>query len=133
MLILECSQGCYAVKIWPLDLWSWKSIGFQTLLRTMYVPRLVKIHWMILILECSQGCYAVNIWPGDIDLWPMTLKTNRVPDSPKDYVCTKFGQNPLKDVDSRVFTRMLFGNNLTRSHWPLTYNLENRVPDSHKD
>jgi carbamoylphosphate synthase small subunit len=21
--------------------------------------------------------------------------------------CTKFGQNPLKDVDSRVFTRML--------------------------
>jgi hypothetical protein len=25
----------------------------------------------------------------------------RVPDSPKDYVCTKFGQNPLKDVDSR--------------------------------
>jgi hypothetical protein len=22
-------------------------------------------------------------------------------------VCTKFGQNPLKDVDSRVFTRML--------------------------
>ena len=23
------------------------------------------------------------------------------------YVCTKFGQNPLKDVDSRVFTRML--------------------------
>jgi hypothetical protein len=35
------------------------------------------------------------------------LKINRVPDSPKDYVCTKFGQNPLKDVDSRVFTRML--------------------------
>jgi hypothetical protein len=32
----------------------------------------------------------------------------------KDYVCTKFGQNPLKDVDSRVFTRMLRGNNLTR-------------------
>jgi hypothetical protein len=23
------------------------------------------------------------------------------------YICTKFGQNPLKDVDSRVFTRML--------------------------
>jgi hypothetical protein len=30
------------------------------------------------------------------------LKINRVPDSPKDYVCTKFGQNPLKDVDSSV-------------------------------
>jgi hypothetical protein len=41
------------------------------------------------------------------------LKINRVPDSLKDYVCTKFGQNPLKDVDSRVFTRMLCGKNLT--------------------
>jgi hypothetical protein len=45
---------------------------------------LVKIHWRILILECSQGCYAVKNWPGDIDLWPMTLKINRVPDSPND-------------------------------------------------
>jgi hypothetical protein len=84
MLILECSQGCYPIQIWPLDLWPWKSIGFQTLLRTMYVPSLVKIHWRMLILECSQGCYAVKIWPGDIDLWPMTLKIDRVPDSPKD-------------------------------------------------
>ena len=25
-------------------------------------------------------------WPGDLDLWPMTLKINRVPDSPKNYV-----------------------------------------------
>ena len=37
----------------------------------------------------------------------MTLKINRVPDSLKDLICTKFGQNPLKDVDPRVFTRML--------------------------
>jgi hypothetical protein len=58
MLILECSQGCYAVKIWPCDpdLWPWKSIGFQILLRPKYVPSLVKIHWRMLILECSQGC-----------------------------------------------------------------------------
>ena len=84
MLILERSQGCHAVKIWPLDLWPWKSIGFQTLLRTMYVQSLVKIHWRMLILEYSQGCYVVKIWPGDLDLWPMTLKINRVPDSPKD-------------------------------------------------
>jgi hypothetical protein len=129
MLILECSQRCYAVKIWPLDLWPWKSIGFQTLLRTMYVPSLVKFHWRMLILECSQGCYAVKNWPGDIDLWPMTLKINRVSDSPKDYVCTKFSQNPLKDVDSRVFTRMLCCKNLTRWHWPLTWKI-NRVPNS---
>jgi hypothetical protein len=36
----------------------------------------------------------------------MTLKTNKVPNSHKDKVCTKFGQNPFKDVDLRVFTRM---------------------------
>jgi hypothetical protein len=83
MLILECSQGCYAVRIWPGDLWSWKSIGFQTLLGTMYVPSLVKIHSK-LILECLQGCYTVKIWPCDIDLWPTTLKINRFPNSPKD-------------------------------------------------
>ena len=52
------------------DLWPWKSIGFQILLRTKYVPSLVKIHWRMLILECSQGCYAGKIWPGDIDHWP---------------------------------------------------------------
>ena len=73
MLILECSQGCYTVKIWvtlTFDLWPWKSIGFQTLLRTKYVSSLVKIHWRMLILECSQGCYVVKIWSGDLDLWP---------------------------------------------------------------
>jgi hypothetical protein len=52
---------------WPLTL---KINRFQTLLRTMYVTSLVKIHWRILILDCSQGCYAVKIWPGDIGLWP---------------------------------------------------------------
>jgi hypothetical protein len=35
--------------------------------------------------------------------------------------CIKFGQNPLKDVDSRVFTRMLRGKNLT-----VTFDLENQ-------
>jgi hypothetical protein len=44
----------------------------------------------------------------------------------KDYVCTKFGQNPLKDLDSRVFTRMLCSKNLTRWPWPLNYDLENQ-------
>jgi hypothetical protein len=62
--------------------------------------------------------------------WPLTLKINRVPDFPKNYVCTKLGQNPLKDVDPRVFTRMVCGKNLTP--WPLTLKI-NRVPDSPKD
>ena len=88
MLILECSQGCYMIKhlLSDLDLWPWKSIGFQTLLMTKYVPSLVKIHWMMLILECSQGCYAVKIWHSDLDLWPwksigfqILLRTKYVP------------------------------------------------------
>jgi hypothetical protein len=39
-------------------------------------------------------------------------------------VCTKFGQNPLKDVDSRVFTRMFHG----KKNYPvtLTFDLENQ-------
>ena len=125
ILILECSQGCYVVTIWPgdLDLWPWKSIGFQTLLRTKYVPGLVKIHWRMLILVFTRMLCGNNLtrWP-----WPLTLKINRVSDSHKDYVSTKFGQNPLKDVDSRVFTRMLHGKQFTQWPWPLTYDLENQ-------
>ena len=39
----------------------------------------------------------------------MTLNINRVPDSLKDKVCTKFGQNPLKDVDSSVHKDVMEG------------------------
>ena len=76
------------LKIWPsdFDLWPWKSIGFLILLRTKYVPSLVKIHWRMLIPECSQGCYVVKIWPVDLDLWPwkslgfrILLRTKYVP------------------------------------------------------
>jgi hypothetical protein len=68
------------------DIWPWKLIGFQILLRTKYVPSLVKILRRMLILECSQGCYAVkkNGPKNGDDLWHMTLKINRVPDSLKD-------------------------------------------------
>ena len=40
------------LTIWPgdLDLWPWKWIGFLILLRTTYVPSLLKIHWKMLIL-----------------------------------------------------------------------------------
>jgi hypothetical protein len=126
MLILECSQGCYVVKIWPgdIDLWPWKSIGFQTLLRTKYVPSLVKIHWRMLILECSQGCYTVKNLPSD--LWPWKSIEFQTLIRTKYVQCTKFSQNPLKNVDSRVFTRILCGKNLTWWPWPLTYDLENQ-------
>jgi hypothetical protein len=64
MLILECSQGCCTVKNLPrdLDLWPWKSIGFQTLLRTKYVPSLVKIN-------CGKNLIW---WP-----WPYSNATVR--------------------------------------------------------
>jgi hypothetical protein len=114
------------LKIWPgdLDLWPWKSIGFQILWRTKHVPSSVKIHWRMLILVFTRMLRSKNLtkWPR-----PLTLKINRVPDSLKDSVCTKFGQNPLKDVDSRVFTRMLCGKNLIQWPWPLTLKI-NWVP-----
>ena len=86
MLILDCSQGYYgrtdgrtdgryryyipsklrwrgdnkpAIPVTlTFDLWPWKSIVFQILLRTKYVPSLVTIHWRMLNIECSQGCYG---------------------------------------------------------------------------
>ena len=130
MLILECSQGCYAVRIWPLDLWPWKSIGFQTLLRTMYVPSLVKLHWRMLILECSEGCYTVKIWPGDLDLWPWKsigfhtlLRTKYVPSLVKIH-----WRMLILECSEGCYAVK----NLTRWSWPLTLKI-NRVPDSLKD
>ena len=111
------------LKVWPcdLDLWPWKSIEFQILLRTMYVPSLVKIHWKMLILECSQGWYAVTIWP--LDLWPWKsigfqtlLRTKYVPSLVKIHWMMLI----------LVFTRMSHGKNLTLWPWPLTYDLENQ-------
>ena len=123
MLILECSQGCYMAKKLPsdLDLWPWKSIGFQTLLRTKYVPSLVKIHWRTLILECSQGCYAVNIWPCDLDLWPwksigfqILLRTKYVPSLVKIH---------WRMLILRVFTRIVTDGRMVALLYPLATSL----------
>ena len=74
-----------------LDLWPWKSIGFQILLRSKYVPSLVKIHWRTLILVFTR-MLRIKIWPGDIDLWPWKsidfqtlLRTTYVPSLVKIY------------------------------------------------
>jgi hypothetical protein len=90
MLILVFTRMLCGKTIDPvtltIDLWPWKSIGFQIFLRTKYVPSLVKIHWKMLILECSQGCYRVKIRPCDLDLLPwksigfqILLRTKYVP------------------------------------------------------
>jgi hypothetical protein len=48
-----------------LDLWPWKSIGFQILLRSKYVPSLVKIHWRMLILMFTRMLHGKKFtqWP----------------------------------------------------------------------
>jgi hypothetical protein len=132
MLILGCSQGCYAVKIWLFDLWPWKSIGSQTLLRTMHVPILVKIHWRMLILECSQGCYAVKIWPGDIDLWrwksigfQTLLRTKYVPSLVKIH-----WRKLILKCSQGCYAVKIWPGDL--DHWHMTLKI-NRVPDSLKD
>ena len=59
MLILQCSQGCYMLKIRPcdLDLWPWKSIGF---------------HWRMLILVFSRMLCGIFF----LTWWPLILKIN---------------------------------------------------------
>jgi hypothetical protein len=54
------------IKPCDLDLWPWKSIGFQILLRSKYVPRLVKIHWRMLILKIKGQGHWVNFFPCNI-------------------------------------------------------------------
>jgi hypothetical protein len=118
------------LKIRPcdLDLWPWKSIGFQILLRSKYVPCLVKIHWRMLILECSQGCYTVKNLPSDLDLWPLKLIGQTL-------LRTKYVASLVK-----IHWRMLilecsqgcYAVKIWLWPWPLTLKI-NRVPDSLKD
>ena len=137
MLILECSQGCYTVTNLPSDLdrWPWKSIGFQTLLRTKYVPSLVKIHWRMLILECSQGCYTVTNLPSDLDRWPWKsigfqtlLRTKYVPSLVKIH-----WRMLILECSQGCYVVKIWPGDLDL--WPtkcMTLKI-NRVPDSLKD
>jgi hypothetical protein len=58
---------------WPLTYDLEKSIGFQILLRTKYVPRFVKIHWRMLNLVFTRMLFDNNLtwWS-----WSLTLKIN---------------------------------------------------------
>ena len=84
------------------DLWHCKSIGFQILLRTKYVPSLVKIHWRPLILECSQGCYREKIIPCDLDHYPMTLT---------------IALWPWKSIGFQILLRTKSVTSLVKIHW----------------
>ena len=120
------------LKIRPcdLDLWPWKSIGFQILLRSKYVPSVVKIHWRMLILECSQGCYVVNIWP--LDLWPWKsigfqtlLRSVYVPSLVKIH-----WRMLILECSQGCYAVKIWPGDIDL--WPMTLNI-NRVPDSVKD
>jgi hypothetical protein len=90
----------------------WNPIDFQGQgqgHRGKFFPHNILVNTRIKILQwilTKLGTYLVlrRVWiPIDFQGHrPMSLKINRVPDSHKDYVCTKFGQNPLKDLDSSV-------------------------------
>ena len=123
MLILECSQESYRVQIrsCDLDLWPWKSIGFQILFRTKYAPSLVKIHWRMLILECSQGCYGRTDRRTVALLYPFAAslargkqgqrKAWRIP-SPKNLT-----QWPWKSIGFQILLRTKYAPSLVKIHW----------------
>jgi hypothetical protein len=52
-----------------LDLWPWKSIGFQILLRTKYVPSLVKIHWRMSIRHIIEYNEETDISYTYFQIW----------------------------------------------------------------
>jgi hypothetical protein len=81
MLILQCSQGCYKVQIRPcdFDLWPWKSIGIQILLRTksksiegcwfscvclciVVSNTCCVVFFFLLCTLCCQFLWNVNFW-----------------------------------------------------------------------
>jgi hypothetical protein len=87
---------------------------------------LSKIHWRMLILECrpSHPCEHSRI---NILQWILTklgtyLVLKRIW-NPIDFQGQRSRSSGqiLKDVDSRVFTRMLRSKILTWLSWPLTY------------
>ena len=127
------------LKIWPgnLDIWPWKSIGFPILLRTKYVPSLVKIHWRMLILECSQGCYALrNLtrWPWKSIGFQILLRTKHVPRLVKIHwrmLILEYSQGcyavkiwpgdldlwPWKSIGFQILWRSKYVPSLVKIHW----------------
>jgi hypothetical protein len=133
-LILECSQGCYTVQIWPCDIDLWPMT-----LKINRVPDPPKDE------VCTKFCqnplkdldsrvFTRMLCGKKLPPRRLTLKINMVPDSPKDYVCTKFGQNPFKDLilecSQGCYTVQIWPCDIDL--WPMTLKI-NRVPDPPKD
>ena len=126
MVVVFTTNYAISAYHWSLTLWVQIPLRWGVLDTTLcdkFVRDLHQVGGFLRVLEFlhqQRQCKAWRIpspktlilWP-----WPLILKIIRVPDSLKDYVCTKFGQNPLKDVDSRVFTRIKCSKNLTPWPW----------------
>jgi hypothetical protein len=116
---------------WPLT-WPWKSIGFQALLRTKYVPSLVKIHWRMLILEFTRMLHGKKFDRLTVDLWPWKstgfqtlLRTKYVPSLVKIH-----WRMLILECSQGCYTVKNLPSDLDR--WPMTLKIS-RVPDSLKD
>ena len=69
------------IKPCDVDLWPWKSIGFQILLRSKYVPSLVKIHLRMLILVFTRMLHGKKFtqWPWKLIGFQILPRTKYVP------------------------------------------------------
>jgi hypothetical protein len=91
------------------QVWS-KSIEGLTKLGTYLVLRRV---WNLLIFKVIGQGHWVNFLPCNILVNTRINILQWILTKLGTYI-VKFGQNPLKDVDPRVFTRMLHSKHLTR-------------------
>jgi hypothetical protein len=106
---------------WP---WPWKSIGFQTLLRTKYVPSLVKIP--------QELHYCSYVWANKLYFYfGLSGFVNEIYYPLANEVAKGYSNASVRPSVTSLWT-LLCDKNLTRWHWPLTWKI-NRDSDSPKD
>jgi hypothetical protein len=88
---------------WP---WPWKSIGFQILLRTKYIPSRSRSPGQI-FRRGYMPRFVLPLFLCDVMLDSLSCSFTSISFLTNVNRTVWFGQNPLKDVDSRMFTRML--------------------------
>jgi hypothetical protein len=112
------------LTLWP---WPWKSIRFQILLRTNYVPSLVKIHWRMLILVFTRMLCGKNLtpWPWKSIGFQTLLRTTYLPSLVKIH-----WRMLILECSQGCYMVKIWPGDIDL--WPMTLTI-NRVPDSVKD
>ena len=79
------------------DLWPWKYIGFFLFPYQVYILSLSSLGWIVLAISCPQGSKCQNSLkrPSDLEMWPLTLKINRILPLSIWSIRTKFEQPSL--------------------------------------